>query len=76
MNKKKNKNEEEMNGFKVIGKITSDCVNKIICCFEWEGRRVCEVELTDGRKVNMRKEDLKKICPAKLCDYYEKMENL
>ena len=65
-----------MNGFKVIGKITSDCVNKIICCFEWEGRKVCEVELTDGRKVNMRKEDLKKICPAKLCDYYEKMENL
>ena len=63
--------EEKMQGFKVVGKITREGLNRVVECFEWEGQKVCEVELKDGRRVNMRREDVRKICPDKLCDYYE-----
>lgn len=59
-----------------MGKITKEGINQVVCCFDWEGQKVCEVELRDGRRVNMRREDIKKICPDKLCEYLEKLEGL
>lgn len=33
---------------------------------------ICQVLLKDGRSVNMRRDDVMKICPKKLFEYYDK----
>lgn len=55
--------ENDYNGLKKVGKVTKQGLKSILLCFEWEGDHFCEVLLKDGRKVHMRKEDVKKICP-------------
>lgn len=65
-----NPDKSDVNGFKIIGKVTKEGVQSVLWCFDWEDKKICEVQLKDGRKVNMRREDLKKICPEKLCEYY------
>jgi len=42
-------------------------------CFDWGDQKICEVLLNDGRRVNMKKDDVKKICAGKLLKYYEKL---
>lgn len=54
--------------------MTKQGIETILWCFDWEDEKICEVQLKDGRKVNMKREDVKKICPAKLLEYYEKIE--
>ena len=56
--------------------MTKDRVQSVLWCFDWEDKKVCEVELKDGRKVNMKRDDVKKICPEKLMEYYEKLEKV
>lgn len=68
------KNEaEDVNGFKVIGKITKEGITKVLWSFDWEGQKICEVQLKDGRKANMKREDLQRLCPEKLCEYLQKV---
>lgn len=67
---------EDLSGFKVVGRVTKDVIKAVLWCFDWQQDKICEVELKDGRKVNMKKEDVKKICPEKLVEYYEKLERV
>jgi hypothetical protein len=66
--------DSDLNGFKVVGRVTKQVIQAVLWCFDWEDEKICEVELKDGRKVNMKRDDVKKICPEKLLDYLEKME--
>ena len=55
--------DEVVEGFKVVGKINKEGIDKILWCFEWEGQKICEVRLTDGKTANMKREDVQRICP-------------
>lgn len=64
-----------MNGYTVIGKIRKEQVKTVMWCFEWGNQNICEIQLKDGRKVNMKRDDVKKLCPDKLLKYYERLSN-
>ena len=48
-------------------------IKSILDCFELEDNKICQVLLNDGRKVNMRKDDVRNICPEKLYKYYDQL---
>lgn len=64
---------KEQDTFKIIGRVKKMQIKTILGCFEWEGNKICQVLLNDGRRVNMRKDDVRNICPEKLYAYYDQL---
>ena len=56
---------------KVVGRVGPQDIENIIEHFEFKNILCFKLELKDGRITNMRQEDLKKICPQMLMEYYE-----
>jgi hypothetical protein len=45
--------------FKVVGSIDTSQISKIVRLFVWRETKCAEVELSDGRRFNMKEEELK-----------------
>ncbi len=56
---------------KVIGRVRPEDIENILEHFVFKETLCFKIELNDGRITNMRDDDLKKICPQMLMEYYE-----
>lgn len=56
--------------FKVIGSIDTSQIIKVVRIFSWKETKCAEVELNDGRRFNMKEDELKKYHPLMLVEYY------
>lgn len=50
---------KEKQNFKVVGSIDTSQISKIVRLFVWRETKCAEVELSDGRRFNMKEEELK-----------------
>lgn len=58
-------------GMKVVGRIKSEDIETLLERFKFRDQWCFKLGLKDGRITNMREEDLKKLCPQALMEFYE-----
>jgi hypothetical protein len=62
---------QEKNDFKVVGTISAFSIKTILRVFTWKDVRCVEVELVNGRRCNMKEEEVKRVNPMMLLEFLE-----